>query len=70
MAQVTVKYKCGDKVRTKHKNPTEGVVTAIFLRGRGRAYEFSYTGENGPDSRICQECELESCKKDNKKFGF
>ena len=69
MAQVTVKYKCGDSVIVKNKNSTEGIVTAIFIRGKGRQYEVGFTGDSGPTGAVCAECELEPCVGD-KKFGF
>ena len=68
MPQVSVKYKCGDSVRIIHHVLTIGIVTAIFIRGRGRAYEVSYTGDDGPTSVNCEECELEPCKETV--FGF
>ncbi len=68
MSQVSIKYKCGTRVRIDHYKPTMGVVTAVFIRGRGRSYEVSYTGENGPTITICEEVELAPCKQG--KFGF
>ncbi len=68
MAQITVKYKCGDTVRINHNAPTQGIVTAIFIRGRGRSYEISYSNENGPTNAVCEEVELCPCKESS--FGF
>ncbi len=58
MTSVNIKYKCGDRVLIDHIPPTGGIVTAVFIRGRGRAYEISFTGENGPKSTVCDEVEL------------
>ncbi len=58
MAQITVKHKIGDNVRIRHNPPTDGIVTAIFIRGRNRAYEVSFTNNDGPTSRTCEEVEL------------
>ena len=68
MSQVSIKYKCGSRVRIDHQPPTDGIVTAVFIRGKGRAYEVSHTGDNGPTLTVCEEVELAPCK--NKKFGF
>lgn len=70
MARISVKYPIGTKVKTAHKDGIEGIITAIFIRGRGRAYEFSYTHEGNPTSVNVQEAEIEPCKKDEKKLGF
>lgn len=57
MPKVSVKHKCGDNVNL---GGVEGKVTAIFIRGRGRTYEFSYIDNSGnPTSINAQECELE-----------
>lgn len=66
MAQVSIKYRCGDKVQTKHSPPTEGIVSAIFIRGRGRSYEIGYASEHGPASVICTEEEIESAEEPGK----
>lgn len=56
MARISVKYPVGSKVSV---GPTEGMVTGIFIRGRGRAYEFSYVDCNGdPKSATAEEVEL------------
>lgn len=56
MAQVRVKYKCGQRVSC---SGVSGRVTGITIRGRGRAYEFSYIDNNGNPSCVnAQECEL------------
>ncbi|KKN75872.1 hypothetical protein LCGC14_0375800 [marine sediment metagenome] len=69
MSKVNVKYKYGTNVKIKHQPSTQGIVTAIFIRGRGRAYEVSYTGNSGPTQTVCEEVELESCGTDES-FGF
>lgn len=56
MARVNVKYPCGKKVRC---GGVEGMVTAVFIRGKGRAYEFSYVNSDGdPKSVTAEEIEL------------
>ena len=66
MARVNVKYPCGSKVSCGGVN---GLVTAIFIRGRGRAYEFSYVNSDGdPKSVTAEEIELKSNEPD--KLGF
>ncbi len=56
MAQITTKYKCGDNVLC---NGRDGMITAIFIRGRGRSYEFSFADNNGnPTCVNAQEFEL------------
>ena len=60
MATISVKYTCGQAVTYKTGDKIDGMVTAIFIRGKGRAYEFSYCGENGPASSVCEEAELEA----------
>ena len=57
MAQISVKHKCGAKVSC---NGVEGMVTAIFIRGRGRTYEFSYVNGGNPACVNTQDYELES----------
>lgn len=58
MARVSVKYPCGKKVLC---GGVPGMVTAIFIRGKGRGYEFSYIDSDGnPKSCTAEECELES----------
>ena len=69
MAKITTKYKCGDNVIIDHARQTKGKVTAIFIRGRGRSYEISYTDDNGPTNCVCGECELRAVKKE-RKFGY
>ena len=57
MPYVNVKYKIGQVVSI---GPTIGKITAIFVRGKSRAYEFSYVDINGdPKSVTTEECELE-----------
>lgn len=66
MARVNVKYPCGKKVCCQG---VEGKITAVFIRGRGRTYEFSYVDKDGhPTSCNAEECELEVI--DNKPIGF
>lgn len=56
MARITTKYTCGDKVNCKG---VSGQVTAIFIRGKGRAYEFSYVNKDGELKAVgAEECEL------------
>jgi hypothetical protein len=69
MAKLTTKYKCGDDVIIRHAKPTEGIVTAVFIRGGGRTYEISYTDDNGPTRSVCNEVELEPVEVKGK-FGF
>lgn len=68
MAKITTKYGCGDKVTINHECPTDGTVTAIFIRGKGRVYEVGFTNENGPTSANCDEVELSP--RIERKFGF
>ena len=71
MARIYVKYPNGTKVKTLHKDGIEGIITANFIRGRGRTYEFSYINKDGdPTSVNVEEAEIEICKKDEKKLGF
>ena len=56
MAQISVKHKCGDKVSC---SGVKGMVTAIFIRGRGRTYEFSYVNNGNPTCVNAQGYELE-----------
>lgn len=70
MARISVKYPIGSKVITTHKNGVEGVITAIFIRGRNRAYEFSYTNNSGePVSCTMEEVEITSIE-NKKPLGF
>ncbi len=67
MAQISVKHKCGDNVSL---SGIDGRVTAIFIRGRGRVYEFSYIDSDGnPKSCNVEECELEDSKPRPLGFG-
>jgi len=67
MARVNVKYPCGKKVLC---GDVEGMVTAIFIRGKGRAYEFSYINSDGdPKSVTAEEIELEPAEKSKLGFG-
>ncbi len=59
MKRISVKHKCGERVVIAHHPPTEGMVTAVFIRGKGRIYEVAYTGKDGPTSVNCDEIELE-----------
>jgi len=69
MARISVKYPIGSKVRTKHRAGIEGIVTAIFIRGRGRSYEFSYVHEGTPTSVTVEESEIEAFR-GGEPFGF
>ena len=56
MAKINVKYPCNSNVFC---HGISGKVTAVFIRGEGRAYEFSYVDNNGnPSSCAVEECEL------------
>ena len=56
MARLSVKYPIGSKVQT---GDVEGLITTIFIRGLGRAYEFSYIDNNGhPTSCNVEEVEI------------
>jgi hypothetical protein len=65
MPKITTKYKCGDKVNL---NGIHGKITAVFIRGKGRAYEFSYINQGDPKACNVEECELSLEKP--KKLGF
>ena len=66
MARINVKYPCKTKVNC---GGIEGIVTAVFIRGKGRAYEFSYIGKDGdPKCVTTEECELEMSQ--TKPLGF
>ena len=53
---IETKFGYGDRVNCKGIN---GQVTAIFIRGSGRAYEFSYIDKDGdPKAVPAEECEL------------
>ena len=65
MARYKTKYAINQKVEA-HGLP--GMVTAIHIRNRHRAYEFSYVGEGGPTSCNCEEGEIKAVG-DNK-LGF
>lgn len=70
MARISIKYPIGTRVTTNHKNATEGIITAIFIRGRNRAYEFSYTNNTG-DPASCNVEEAEIALLENRKpLGF
>ncbi len=58
MARINIKFSCGEKVSC---GGVPGIVTALFIRGKGRSYEFSYVDHNGnPTCVTAQECELKS----------
>lgn len=58
MARVSIKYPCGTKVSCKG---VPGMVTAVFIRGKARAYEFSYLSNDGdPKCVTAEEFELQS----------
>lgn len=66
MARINVKYPCGKNVVC---GGIKGMVTAVYIRGKGRAYEFSYIDNNGdPKSVTTEEYELEP--DEGKKLGF
>ncbi len=70
MARISVKYPIGTKVITIHKNGVEGVITAIFVRGRNKAYEFSYINNSGePVSCTMEEVEIAPVE-NRKPLGF
>lgn len=58
MARVNVKYTVGAKVQTK-LGKIEGIVTAIFIRGKNKAYEYSYIHDGQPTSATVEEAEIE-----------
>ena len=66
MARINVKYPCGSKVSCYG---VEGMVTAVFIRGRGRAYEFSYVGRDGDLKNVTTE-EIELSKTEASPLGF
>lgn len=70
MARILVKYPIGSRVVTTHKNSTEGIITAIYIRGKNRAYEFSYTNNTGdPASYNVEEAEIAPLES-RKPLGF
>ena len=66
MAKITTKYKCGDEVSCTGK---DGMVTAIFIRGEGRTYQFSYADNNGNPTCVTAE-EFELTPIESNSFGF
>ena len=65
MAKISVKYPIGSKIRTVYKGSPDGVVTAIFIRGKNKVYEVGYLDNQGnPTSRNAEEVELEPIKED------
>lgn len=69
MAQIRVKYPNGTKVQTRYKPHCEGIVTAVFIRGKGRAYEFSHAIDGKPECCTVEECEIELLK-ENGRIGY
>lgn len=70
MARVNVKYPIGSRVHSVHEGGIDGVITAVFIRGRNRAYEFSYVNNDGnPTSVNMEEIELEPIDQ-SKAVGF
>lgn len=67
MARVNIKYPIGTPVKTFQG--IEGIITAVFIRGKNRAYEFSYTHDGNPTSVTVEEVEIESCREKNQ-LGF
>ena len=58
MARISVKNPIGTKVQIVESNIL-GIITAVFMRGRSCAYEFSYTNKNGdPTSSTVEEVEI------------
>lgn len=67
MARISIKYPCGKKVTC---SGVPGRVTTVFIRGKGRSYEFSYVDTDGnPKSCQAEECELESIEPNQLGFG-
>ncbi len=67
MARISVKYPIGTKVTMHGK--VDGIVTAIFIRGKNKAYECSYIDSNGnPTSNTLESCEIN--KDGSGKIGF
>ena len=67
MARVSVKYPCGSKVQV---GQIVGTITAVFIRGRGRSYEFSYINDGTPTCVNCEEIELSPTQKEPDYIGF
>ncbi len=66
MPQIEVKYKIGDDVSC---GGIQGKATALYIRGSGTAYEFSYVDNNGnPTSCNVEECSLEAIE--SQSIGF
>ena len=66
MPEITVKYEHGQCVAC---HGIEGMITAIFIRGKNTCYEFSYVDSDGnPRGVNLDECELTSS--DIHKMGF
>jgi len=66
MVRINIKYKCGQDVSCLG---VRGTITALFIRGKGRAYEFSYLdNNNNPTSVAVDECELDN--ESSSKLGF
>lgn len=66
MEQVTTKFSYGQDVCC---NWIKGKVTAIFIRGKGISYEFSYIDKDDNPASCCrEECELKEIKIE--KMGF
>ncbi len=69
MARVNVKYPCGTEVMTK-QGDVPGMVTAVFIRGKGRTYEFSYTKDGTPTCCTVEEIEIEEVDDTRPMIGF
>ncbi len=65
MPRYTSKFGIGDKVEVRG---ISGVVTAVHIRQRHRAYEFSYSHDGVPCAYVCEEVELKLL--DKGKVGF
>jgi hypothetical protein len=68
--KVDTRFDLGQRVRIcVGTDVVNGMVTAIFIRGSGTAYEFSYVdGSGNPSARNVEECELE--EDNGNKMGF
>lgn len=64
--KINIPFSVGQRVKTKHKPPTEAIITGIILKENNFInYECSYTGSDGPTSNWLSGCELEAIDKAN-----
>ena len=64
-----IESKFGISEKVTHFSGVKGMITAIFIRGDNRAYEFSYVESDGMLARAnMQECEL--AKPNGNSLGF